>query len=492
MWAVLRFTRRGTALRAAAEDERSAELLGYSPPRLAAASWIAGSAIGGTVAILAAAATTLDPAGFALFVVPALAAALLGQLSSVGIAVGAGLAFGAVQSQLTYLSTKSWWPGWAAAGFNDVVPLLVVIVALFVLGKNLPTRASAGTPRLPPVFVPRWRPAVVVFAVFAAVAALVVSGPTYRFGIITSMIMAIVSLSLVLLTGFAGQVSLAQAAFAGTGGFIMSRLATAAHVPFPLSLLLGAAAASVVGVVIAVPALRVRGSQLAIVTLAAAVAVERFVFGNPGITPPLGNTVPDAELFGLDLAVRRGDALVRVEFGLLVLAVLVVVVALVVNLDAWRRRSSAARGAIQRARRGRAGIDVTAIKLMVFGVSCVPRRARWRPARLQPRSDLGRVVHRAGRRIVPRLRLPGRHHQFDGCVDRWGPGTLGIGYVVLNDVVGEQLARYYLLVSGLLLLATSILNPIGMSGQITTMRTRLSVRHPRVAPRPVVGEPACL
>ena len=132
----------------------------------------------------------------------------------------------------------------------------------------------------------------VVVAGSVVIAALVLTDGTYRFGIITSMIMAIVSLSLVLLTGFAGQVSLAQAAFAGTGGFIMSRLATAAHIPFPFSLVLGALAASAVGVVIAVPALRVRGSQLAVVTLAAAVAVERFIFGNPGITPPLGNQVP--------------------------------------------------------------------------------------------------------------------------------------------------------------------------------------------------------
>ena len=166
------------------------------------------------------------------------------------------------------------------------------------------------------------------------------------------MIMAIISLSLVLLTGFAGQVSLAQAAFAGTGGFVLSRLATAAHIPFPFSLLLGALAASAVGVVIAVPALRVRGSQLAVVTLAAAVAVERFVFGNPGITPPLGNPVPDAELFGLDLAVRRGDDLVRFQFG-------------AVRARRAARRSGArrqpdprqrgpgdARGPLERARRG--------------------------------------------------------------------------------------------------------------------------------------------
>jgi hypothetical protein len=69
---------------------------------------------------------------------------------------------------------------------------------------------------------------------------------------------------------------------------------------------------------------------------------------------------------------------------------------------------------------------------------------------------------------------------------------LGIGYVALNDLVGEQLARYYLLVSGLLLLVTSILNPIGMSGQIASMRTRLDMRRPRAAAHTVVGEPACL
>lgn len=492
VWAVLRFTRRGTALRAAAEDERSAELLGYSPPRLAAASWIAGSAIGGAVAIAAAAATTLDPAGFALFVVPGLAAALLGQLSSVGVAVAAGLAFGVVQSQLTHLSTKSWWPGWAAAGVNDVVPLMVVIVALFVLGKNLPTRATAASPRLPPVFVPRMRLGVVAVAVAGTIAALVVTGPTYRFGIVTSMIMAIVSLSLVLLTGFAGQVSLAQAAFAGTGGFIMSRLATAAQVPFPLSLLAGALAASVVGVVIAVPALRVRGSQLAIVTLAAAVAVERFVFGNPGITPPLGNTVPDAHLFGLDLAVRRGGDLVRVEFGLLVLVVLLAVVVLVVNLT--RGGAGQALLAVRSNERAAAaaGIDVTAVKLLVFGVSSfLAGLAGGLLGLSRGQISVGSFTAMVGVSFLAYAYLGGIT-SVTGALIAGALAPLGIGYVVLNDVLGEQFARYYLLVSGLLLLATSILNPLGISGQLASTRARLGVRRPHpAAAMAVVGEPAC-
>jgi branched-chain amino acid transport system permease protein len=306
------------------------------------------------------------------------------------------------------------------------------------------------------------------------------------------MIMAIVSLSLVLLTGFAGQVSLAQAAFAGTGGFIMSRLATSAHVPFPLSLLLGAAAASVVGVLIAVPALRVRGSQLAIVTLAAAVAVERFVFGNPGITPPLGNTVPDAEVFGLDLAVRRGDDLVRVEFGLLVLVVLVVVVALVVNLT--RGGAGQALLAVRSNERAAAaaGIDVTAVKLMVFGVSSfLAGLAGGLLGYSRGQISVGSFTALVGVSFLAYAYLGGIT-SVTGALIAGALAPLGIGYVVLNDVVGEQLARYYLLVSGLLLLATSILNPIGMSGQIASTRARIRMRGPRAAPLGVVGEPLCL
>jgi branched-chain amino acid transport system permease protein len=477
VWAVLRFTRRGTALRAAAEDERSVEVLGYSPQRLAAASWIAGAAIGGTVAILAAPATTLDSTSYALYVVPALAAALLGQLSSVGLAIGAGLAFGAVQSEVTYLATTSWWPTWAAAGVNDVLPLLVVIIALFVLGKNLPTRSSVAAPELPAAFVPQWRPSVVLGGSIAVIVALVLTEGTYRFGIITSMIMAIISLSLVLLTGFAGQVSLAQAAFAGTGGFIMSRLATAADVPFPFSLILGALAASAVGILIAVPALRVRGSQLAVVTLAAAVAVERFIFGNPGITPPLGNPVPDATLPGIDLAVRRGDDLVRISFGVFVLVVLLGAIALVVNLT--RGSAGKAMLAVRSNERAAAaaGINVTAIKLMVFAVSSfLAGIAGGLLGYSRGQISVGSFTALVGVSFLAYAYLGGIT-SVAGALIAGTLAPLGIGYVLFNDLLGENLSRYYLLISGLLLVVTSILNPVGIAGQLALTRQRVSVRR---------------
>jgi branched-chain amino acid transport system permease protein len=491
VWAVLRFSRRGTAVRAAAENERSAELMGYSPSRLAAASWIAAAAIGGAVAICAAASTTLDPTSYALFVVPALAAALVGQLSSVGLAVAAGLAFGAVQSEFTYLGGQSWWPSWAARGISDVVPLLIVIVALFALGKRLPTRSSAVPAALPAVFIPRHRSGVIVVGSVLMIAALAGTSGTYRFGLITSMVMAMVSLSLVMLTGFAGQVSLAQAAFAGTGGFIMSRLATAGHVPFPLSLLLGALAASVVGVVIAVPALRVRGSQLAVVTLAAAVAVERFIFGNPGITPPLGNPVPDARLPGIDLAVRRGNDLVRFTFGVFVLVVLVAVVILVMNLT----RGNAGRAMLAMRSNERAaaaaGINVTAIKLMVFATSSfIAGLAGGLLGLSRGQVSVGSFTALVGVSFLAYAYLGGITSITGGLI-AGALAPLGIVYVVLNEFLGTTLSRYYLLVSGILLLVTAILNPLGIAGKLADAQHRLPLRRRDPRPLTIVPEAAC-
>jgi branched-chain amino acid transport system permease protein len=83
-----------------------------------------------------------------------------------------------------------------------------------------------------------------------------------------------VCLSLVVLTGVVGQISLAQMTIAGVAGFTFSKLAGTYDVPFPVGPLAGAVVATVFGLLAAIPALRVRGVNLAVVTLAAAVAIE--------------------------------------------------------------------------------------------------------------------------------------------------------------------------------------------------------------------------
>lgn len=88
----------------------------------------------------------------------------------------------------------------------------------------------------------------------------------------TTLIAAVLALSLVVLTGFGGQTSLAQMAFAGIAGFGLSKLSMNWDIPFPLAPVLAAGLAMLFGVVVGLPALRVRGTNLAIVTLAGGVS----------------------------------------------------------------------------------------------------------------------------------------------------------------------------------------------------------------------------
>src|SRR5690606_6771138 len=100
----------------------------------------------------------------------------------------------------------------------------------------------------------------------------------WRAAVIQSLVTACVCLSLVVLTGFVGQVSLAQAALAGVGGFTLAKVLDAAGLPFPVGLLVAGLVTVPIGLLIGLPALRIRGINLAIVTLGAGVALDAFVF----------------------------------------------------------------------------------------------------------------------------------------------------------------------------------------------------------------------
>ncbi|WP_406079303.1 branched-chain amino acid ABC transporter permease [Micromonospora sp. NBC_00858] len=133
-----RFTRWGVATRAGAEDELAARLTGLSPDRLASVMWLLTGAATSLVAVLAAPTLGLDPIGYMFYVLPGLAAALLARLTSIITACLAGVGIGVLQSVLLLLSSFDGWPVWAQAGLGDVVPFVLVIVALVVLGRVLP------------------------------------------------------------------------------------------------------------------------------------------------------------------------------------------------------------------------------------------------------------------------------------------------------------------------------------------------------------------
>jgi branched-chain amino acid transport system permease protein len=473
LWAYGRFTRAGLATRAAAESERGAILLGYSPDRLAAATWVLSAVVGGAVAVFVSPSVGLEPASWTLMVVPGLACALLGRLTSVGVACAAGLALGAVESEITLLSARTWWPDWATVGVAESVPLLVIVAALFLLGPRLPARGSATVDPLPPVPRPRVQAPVVGALVAAGVGALLLTEGSYRFGLITSMIVALMALSLVVLTGLVGQISLAQAAFAGSAGFALSKVGTG--LPFPLPLLVAALAATALGLLVAVPALRVRGVQLAVVTLAAGVAIENFVFENPKLTPTTGNIIPDPRLLGLDLGVRRGAEVARWQFGILVLLVLTLAALAVANLI--RSGTGRALLAVRSNERAAAslGVDVAAAKLVAFGMSAF--LAGLGGALIgYSRGQLSATSFGVSVSLtLLAFAYLGGITSVGGALVAGTLAPLGIGYVVLDRAT--DLGEHYLLVSGILLVATAVLNPGGIAG---TVRCRVAAVRARL------------
>ncbi len=484
--ATLRFTRFGLATRAAAESERAASLARYSPQLLAGSTWMLSSAIAGAIGILVAPITVLSPVTYSLAIVPALAAALLGRFQSIPLTVAAALALGSFQSIVTFLTSRPWWPTWAVTGLPDAVPFVVIVVALFVLGDRLPTRGTAATPRLPRVVRPRNRPTVIAALVAAGAAAILLTSGTYRFGVITSLIVSIIMLSLVLLTGLVGQISLAQAALAGAAGFTLSRITHGAGVPFPFSIFIAALAAAVLGVLIGVPALRIRGVQLAVVTLAGAVALERFVFRNPRFTSSSGSPISDPTLFGLDLAIRQGRDVARWQFGMVVLVLATIAAVLVGNIarGATGRRFLAVRSNERAA--ASVAIDVAATKLLAFALASFLAGmggALIGYSRGQLSADSFSAL--VGLSMLAFAYLGGIT-SIAGALVAGMFAPLGIGFVLGDRLLG--LGNSYGVFAGFSLVITALFNQEGiaraMRDQFAQLRRRLgSPRPPEVTDR---------
>jgi branched-chain amino acid transport system permease protein len=373
-----RLTRFGLATRAASEDEVSALLAGLSANELSMVNTLLASVVAGSMGVLAASITQLDATSLPLQVVPALAAALLAGLTSFGIACAAGLGIGILNSLLDYLSTQSWFPtdhGVPLPGVKELVAFLIIVLAMFLRGATLPGRGELIEQSLPAVPKPRrlMAPAVVLGTVCAV--ALVVLPFDFRQALINTMIGTIMALSLVVITGFVGQISVVQLTLAGVAGFTVSHLAVDAGIGFPLAPLAGAAMAVVLGELTAISALRVRGVSLAVVTLGATVAIVNFGFVNQtwggGDT---GSPVPEPHLFGLDLGPASGfrgldGSLPSPVFGWLVLAATVLLCLFVASMrrGALGQRMLAIRSNERAA--AAAAVGVRNVKLLAFGMS---------------------------------------------------------------------------------------------------------------------------
>jgi branched-subunit amino acid ABC-type transport system permease component len=484
LWALFRFSRFGLASRAAAESERGALLTLISPRRLAAINMVLVAMLAGFFGIIVSPITGLDPTKFTLFVVPALAAALIGRLTLISVTAIAGLALGMSQSELLFLAGKPWFPQWARSGATDALPFIVIAVVLFATGHRLPVRGMLAHDRTMRSLRrgEHWQ-STAVWLVCAGIA-VVALHDQYRYAVVTSLIGVMIMMSFVVLTGYLGQISLAQGAVAGCAGFALSRLTDGAGLPFPIAPLLAALIATVVGCVVGIPGLRVRGVQLAVVTLAGAVAIERLIFNNADLTGGItGAVVSVPKLFGLDLDPRTSDQRPSIAFGIVCL----VIVAMLGALVAFVRRSTLGRRMISVRSNERAaaasGIDVVRVKVAGFALASFIAGVGGAMLGYQQTSVsassftvfiglqwlalayLGGITSISGA-FIAGLLLPG-----------------GLLQTILSDVI--HLGRYSLLLSGLGVIVTAVANPEGLAAKVAE-------RAEAVRSRPRSGRPARL
>lgn len=473
-----RKTRFGLASRGATENEVAAELLGHSAVRLSATNWVLGAVIAALFGILLAPIAGLSPGGYSLLVVPALVAALAGRLVSTWATVAAGLALGLLQSQATRVHLPWDWLGPQA--IRTVLPFVALVVVLMLLEAPVPRRGASGAARLPAATAPS-RPlrdaAVVLIAGTAGTLAL---AGTYRSALNVTMIGALLCLSLVILTGFAGQISLAQMSFAGIGGFVLSGAASDLGLPFPIAPVASAAVAAACGVIAGLPALRARGMTIAIMTLGAALAVEELIFRNLSNGILSTNTVAPARFLGLDLAATAADGTPRAAFGLVVVVVLTSASLGVMKLrrSGLGRRMLAVRSNERSA--AAAGVDVRRTKLAAFGLSAFVAGVAGTLAGYQhgALSDQSFSINRS------LLVLAAAYLGGIGTVAGAMVGGLLIPGGLVSTIADRvfDLGRYETLFAGVAVVFMALRNPEGIASTLTRLMTTRRLVSRRTIP----------
>ena len=315
-------------------------------------------------------------------------------------------------------------------------------------------------------------------------------GGSYRFGLMTSLIVSMIMLSLVVLIGLVGQISLAQAAIAGTAGFALSKFSSVSGLNFPLGLILSVLVSIVVGVVVGIPALRIRGTQLAVVTLASGLALEKFVFRNSSFVSPTGSLISKPTIFGLDLGVREGRNIARLSFGILVVVFVTLACILVTNLirSGTGRRMLAVRSNERAA--AAVGISVSATKLLAFAVAsglagmggCFIGYSRGQLS-AESFSVFTSLTFLA-------FAYLGGITSVGGALVAGLSAPLGLMFVVMDRNI--DLGQSYALLAGVGLVTTAIFNPQGVAGKtaegFAESRQRKLAKSGKVPKEPVTRE----
>jgi branched-chain amino acid transport system permease protein len=351
---VLFHTRAGVTMRAVVDNRELSALNGAYPERVAQLSWAMGAVLAAAAGILIAPAITLSHVNLTLLVINGYAAAMLGRLRSLPLTFVGAVVLGLIESYaIGYGSSFSW-----LGQIKQVLPtifLFAILVALPQAQLRAGRIVGARTPR-----VPGLRQSVGSAGVFVVAVGIVSTllSDYWLFNASSALVLGIVMLSLVLLSGYAGQVSLMQMTFVGVGALAAGRLFDGS----PLGLVAAAVVAGAFGALVALPALRLQDLYLALATLALAVFAQwawdrEALFGRGGIL-----AVDRFDLPGVSLSGERAQlVLLSVAFAA------VAVVVLAIRRGPYGRRLAAMRDSP--AACATLGLNLVATKTAVFAIS---------------------------------------------------------------------------------------------------------------------------
>ena len=274
---LLRSTKLGMSIRATADNPSAASLGGISVRNVSTQVWIIAGVLSAVSAMLIAPVQLLDAGSVQRALGPqllllALAAALFGRLRSFPMTLVGGVIVGVLDRMVT----QNW-----GSGTSKLVVFVLVLVLVLVLARSDPgddwsfntkLRAGAEDLRQHRLYkVLSWG-GVLAMGLIAVLAPQLFDKTTDWLRYAEVMVFLIVALSATVLTGWGGQLSLGQFGFAAIGGYMT--VYYAAELPFLVALALGVACGAIVAIVIGIPALRIKGLYLAVITLGFALAIE--------------------------------------------------------------------------------------------------------------------------------------------------------------------------------------------------------------------------
>ena len=282
LFAFLKLSRYGRAIRAAADNPEAADYSAIYSSRMSTLAWAVAGVLSAYTAILVlptlgvASADTFGPS----LLVKALAAAVLARMENLWIAVLAGVGIGILEQQLLFMT--------GSGGTTDAAIFVLILVGLLAQRRRSGREEQPGSWSLVDV----WRP---FPEAYRRVAAIRLAGPVLAFIVLASLLLVpvisksgtsfllaqlaafvIVALSAGIIAGMAGQLSLGQFAFGAIGAVAAYQVGTATE-NFVLAFLVAGLVGAAGSVLVGIPALRIRGLMLSVTTLSLALMTQSWL-----------------------------------------------------------------------------------------------------------------------------------------------------------------------------------------------------------------------